>query len=197
MNAEFEKKDATRPTGKRYGSVKDLLQGENVSPNVQSKVEELRKETALTEILAKLRMEAGLTQQQVAERFGMSQSAISKLESGRDEELTLGEIRKYAELTGQRIGVVLGKPLNHVEAVKVDAMDIKRHLTALAELAHRDEEMEKAIQGFFGEAFFNILDILSKCHLQMPNNSGVQLRVELFGSSKPSTPPQEVADKAC
>ncbi len=195
MNAEFEKKGAARPTGRRYGSVKDLLQGENVSPDVQSKIEKLRKETALTEILAKLRVEAGLTQQQVAERFGMSQSAISKLESGRDEELTLGEIRKYAELTGQRIGLVLGKPLSHVEAVKVHAMGIKSHLTALAELAHKDEEMEQAIQGFFGEAFFNILEILSKCHQQMPNNSGIQLRVELIGSSEPSAALPEVAGK--
>lgn len=185
MNTELEKKGAARPTGKRYDSVEDLLRGENVTADVQSKVDQLRKETGLTEILANLRVAAGLTQEQVAERFGVSQSAISKLESGRDEDLTLGEIRKYAELTGQRIALMLGKPLTHVEAVKIHALGIRKRLTALAELAHKDEEIERSIQGFFGEAFFNILDILAKCHQQMPHTSGVQLKIELIGSPSP------------
>jgi len=191
MNTELEKKGAARPTGKRYASVQDLLRGENVTSDVQSKVDELRKETGLTEILANLRVAAGFTQEQVAERFGLSQSAISKLESGRDEDLTLGEIRKYAELTGQRIALMFGQPLTHVEAVKVHAMGIRKRLTALAELAHKDEEMERSIQGFFGEAFFNILDILAKCHQQMPHNGGVQLKVELIGP--PARPPKPAA----
>lgn len=193
MNAEIEKKGNARPTGRRYGSVQDLLKGEQVAPEVQSKVEALRKETGVTEILARLRVEAGLTQQQVAERLGTSQSAISKLESGRDEELTLGEVRKYAELTGQRIGLVFGKPLGHVDAVKVHALGIKQHLTALAEIAHKDEEIERAIQGFFGEAFFNLLVIFSKCQQQMPNNGSVQVKVELIG---PPTASKEITEVA-
>lgn len=185
MNTDLEKKGAARPTGKRYASVHDLLQGEKVTSDVQSKVAELGKETGLAEILANLRVAAGFTQEQAAERFGVSQSAISKLESGRDEDLTLGEIRKYAELSGQRIGLMLGKPLTHVEAVKVHALGIKSRLTALANLAHKDEEIERSIQGFFGEAFFNILDILSKCHQQLPHNAGFQLKVELIGVPSP------------
>ena len=185
MNTELEKKGPARPTGKRYASVKDLLRGENVSLDVQSKIEELRKETGLTEILAKLRVAAGLTQEQVAERFGVTQSAISKLESGRDEDLTLADIRRYTELTGQRISLMFGKPLTHVEAVKVHALGIKQRLTTLAKLAHKDEELERSIQGFFGEAFFNILDILAKCHQQMPHGRDVQVRIELIGSPSP------------
>lgn len=197
MNTELGKKGAARPTGKRYASVQDLLQGEKITPDVQSKIDELRKETGLTEILASLRVKAGFTQEQVAQRFGVTQSAISKLESGRDEDLTLGEIRKYAELSGQRIGLLLGKPLTHVEAVKIHALEIKSRLTALAKLAHKDEEIEHAIQGFFGEAFFNILDILSKCHQQMPHSSGFQLKVELIGtpSSKPAARLAEITDR--
>lgn len=197
MNTEIERKGAARPTGKRYTSVQDLLQGEKITPDVQSKIDELRKETGLTEILAELRVKAGFTQEQVAHRFGVTQSAISKLETGRDEDLTLGEIRKYAELSGQRIGLLLGKPLTHVEAVKVHALEIKSRLTALAKLAHKDEEIEQAIQGFFGEAFFNILDILSKCHEQVPHNGGVQLKVELIGkpSFKPAATLAETTDR--
>lgn len=186
MKVELEKKSTARPTGKRYASVQDLLGGENVAPEVESRVEELRQETGLTEILASLRVAADLTQEQVAERFGVSQSAISKLESGRDDDLTLGDIRKYAELTGQRIGLMFGKPLTHVEAVKIHAVGIKQRLTALTELADKDEELERSIQGFFGEAFLNFLDILAKCYRQMPHSREVQLKVELIGSPTPS-----------
>ena len=68
MNTELEKKSAARNTGKRYTSVQDLLRGEKVTPDVQAKVDDLRKETGLTEILANLRVAVGLTQEAVAER---------------------------------------------------------------------------------------------------------------------------------
>lgn len=92
---------------------------------------------------------------------------------------------------------MFGEPLTHVEAVKVHALGIKKRLTALAELAQKDEEIERSIQGFFGEAFFNILGILAKCHEKMPHNSGVQLRVELIGSPspKPTTTRSEFVGK--
>ena len=185
MNAENEMKGHARPTGKRYASVKDLLEGESISPEVQSKIADLREETRLTEILANLRTSAGLTQEQVAQRFGLSQSAISKLESGRDEDLTLGEIRQYAELTGQRISLMFGKPLTHVEAVKGHALGIRQRLTALAKIAHKDEELESSIKGFFGEAFFNILDILARCSQQMPHRLDFQVKIELIDSPSP------------
>jgi hypothetical protein len=54
----------------------------------------------------------------MAEARRCSQIAISKIESGRDEDLTIREIAAYAHASGERISVVFGKPLNHVEAVE-------------------------------------------------------------------------------
>jgi transcriptional regulator with XRE-family HTH domain len=168
MNTEHEN---IKPTGQRYGSVDDLMKGEGVSQDVKTKVAELRNETRVVLQLARLRQKAGLKQEDIAARLGVQQSAISKLESGKDEDLTMRQVREYARATGERINILFGKPPTHVESVKLYAMGIRAHLEALAKIANQDEELETQIQAFFGEAFFNILTILSKCNDQLPHQA--------------------------
>jgi transcriptional regulator with XRE-family HTH domain len=172
-------------SGRRYSNITEMLAGEGVSPEVQTKFNTLSQETRITRCLAKLRARHGLTQEAMGEKVGMSQSAISKLEAGRDEDLTLADIRKYANAFDERIGVVFGKPIGAVEAIKLHALGMRRHMLELAELAAADTEMDRAVQAFFGEAFFNILDILSTCQAKMPNGvEGCEIRMEVI-SSKP------------
>ena len=181
MSTETEKKTAAKPTGRRYASVAELMRVEGVSPEVQSKYAEIERETRLVHQLAHLRHLAGLTQEEMANRLGITQSAISKLESGRDEELTVSQIREYARASGERIGLFFGKPYTHVEAVKVCANQMRKHLSALASIAHKGDELEREIQAFFGEAFFNILNILAGCSSEMPNGGKIEVRLELLG----------------
>lgn len=171
MNTENERPPA-KSTGRRYGSVNELMGGEGTPQEVKELVKEMTKATTIVLKLAKLRQSCGITQEQMAEHLNVTQSAISKLESGPDEDLTCGEIRDYAEITGHRISMIYGKPFTHVEAVKAHAEGIRMHLQALAKIANQDDEMEKEIKGFFGEAFFNILGILSKCNDELPKSAG-------------------------
>jgi len=190
MSTELEKHGVARPTGRRYDSVSELMRGEAVLPEVQQLVSEIEKATTLVQALTMLRLKAGLTQEQMAERLGVTQSAVSKLESGRDEDLTVKQIGEYAKATGQRIGLAFGKPLNHVEAVKIHAFGIRQHLSALAETAQGDEDLEQAVQAFFGEAFFNLLEIFEKCHELLPRASAkFEVKLQLLGpvASKPKT----------
>ena len=175
--ADNETKTPAKTTGRRYGSVSDLIKGESLSSEVQQKYKEIENATRVVDHLALIRQAAGITQEQMGTILGLSQSAVSKLEAGRDEELTLGIIREYAKATGQRIGLMIGKPMNHVESVKVCALGIKHHLSALAGLAHQGEELEREIAAFFGEAFFNLLDILAKVHQEMPNGKEFEVRL--------------------
>lgn len=184
MNTELTKERITCPTGRRYGSVSDLIKHEAISPDIQSEMAKLEKETGLSQMLAIMRVRAGLTQQQMAEKADVTQSTISKWEMGPDRELTVHILSVYAAITGQRLSLLLGKPLNHIEAVKVHAFEIKKHLSALAEIANQVEEAEAAIQGFFGEAFFNILNILAKCQGRMPSVSAeFEVRFKSLDSS--------------
>jgi transcriptional regulator with XRE-family HTH domain len=186
MNTET-KTPATR-TGRKYATVKDLLAGEGIASEVRAKYREIASETRITLHLARLRQAAGMTQEQMAEKLGVSQSAISKLESGRDEDLTLREVRDYSRATNQRIGMNFGKPYSHVEAVKLHALAIRDRLEALAKLANQHEEMEKNIKAFFGEAFFNLLDIMVSCGSQLPEDKGeVGIEIVKSGASPVDT----------
>jgi transcriptional regulator with XRE-family HTH domain len=186
MNTERETKTAAKRTGRRYGTVEELLSGEAVAPEVRSQFTAIDHETRIVQNLVEMRQSAGLTQQKLAEMTGKTQGAISKLESSTDDEITIRELCEYAKATNQQFVLGIGKPLNHVESVKWHAFGIKEHLEALAKMAHQDAEMEQAIQGFFGEAFFNILNILGKCQHDMPNSKEVMVRFRQV--NKPSRP---------
>lgn len=60
--------------------------------------------------LRELREKAGLTQSQLAERIGVGQRQVSKIENGDLENTKLGTIRGYLEAVGGRMSVdyVLG-----------------------------------------------------------------------------------------
>lgn len=108
------------------------------------------------------------------------------MESGRDEELTLKILRDYAKETNYPLGLSFGPRPNHVESVKAHAYCIRDHMLALAKLAHCDEGMEKEIHAFFGEAAFNIMTFLSKCHNEMPESSqgNFEVRMEVKGNPR-------------
>ena len=179
MTTEIEKTPA-KPSGRKYTSVDALLSGEGLSQEVRAKVSELKSETRVALQLAKLRQATGLTQDEMARHLGVSQSAISKLESGRDEEVTLREIREYARVTDQRICVMFGKPFTHAEAVRLHAGGLKERLEALAKLANQNQEFQAEIKGFLGEAFYNLFNIMAGCNNMLPAGEGdVEIKIEI------------------
>ena len=186
MNTEIEKTPA-KPSGRKYTSVDALLGGEELSQELRTKVSELRNETRVVLQLAKLRQLSGITQEDMAKHLGVTQSAVSKLETGRDEDVTLREIREYARVTDQRISVMFGKPLTHVEAVKLSANCLKERLEALAKIANQNQEFQNEIKGFFGEAFFNLFNILASCSSMLPaGDNDVEIKIEIVRGQQPS-----------
>lgn len=77
-NNEPDKKDAIRPSGRRYSSVRAMMEGEEIPNEVQDLVKELARETRITRQLAEMRLAAGISQEQMATRLGCTQSCISK-----------------------------------------------------------------------------------------------------------------------
>jgi predicted transcriptional regulator len=76
------------------------------NPEFRAEYEKADAEFAVIEALVKARMEAGLTQTEVAERIGTTQSAIARLEGG-GVSPSLATLRRYAEATGTRLQVSL------------------------------------------------------------------------------------------
>lgn len=186
MKPDTDTNALPKPTRRRYASIDEMMRKDGTSDVVQSKYREIADATRVATQLAQLRQKAGLTQEQMAARLNISQSAVSKLESCRDEDLTLGQISEYASATGESLGIHFGKPPTHVEAIKHHASGMRHHLSALAKLAHNADELETSIRAFFGEAFFNILNILIETEKEMPNSGTMGVRLEIIDTKSQS-----------
>lgn len=76
--------------------------------DVKVEYEKLDEEFALIDEFLKARSAAGITQAEVAERIGTTQSAIARLESGSGKHSpSLATLRKYAHALGCRLELKL------------------------------------------------------------------------------------------
>ena len=77
---------------------KELL----ADPEVAAAYEALKPKYAVIKALIEARRKARLSQAEVAERMGTTQSSIARMESGKGS-VTIESVQKYAKATGQRI----------------------------------------------------------------------------------------------
>ena len=110
-----------------------------------------------------------LTQEDVAKKVGRSQSWVSKLEHGADDELTIGDLRAYLSALGLEFRPgAMKQGATLVEEIKFLSFAIKDKLTRLAEMAKEGDGMTESIADFFCEAFHNINRLLAKAADQLP-----------------------------
>jgi transcriptional regulator with XRE-family HTH domain len=156
------------PTGRKFDSVKALMQESGVTKEKQEKVEQLISDSRIAMWLAQLRHRACITQKQMADQLGVTQSAISKLEAGNDDDITLKQVKEYARLTGDRISLFFGKPYSHTEAVQLCANALKYRLDQLADIANQNVELQRDIKAFLADAFFGLCNIITSCNDKLP-----------------------------
>lgn len=167
------------PCGRRHKSVTAVLEAQNSPTKIREGVQKVERTTRVVNELCLLRTRAGLTQSQIAERIGCTQSRILKPYGSVDRDLSLGEILDYVKATGYQTSIGIGKPLTHAQSVKADAARTRRHLTSLADLANKHDELEPEIQSFFGASFFNLQNIPSDCQGAMQRDLG-ETEFEIF-----------------
>ncbi len=79
-------------------------------PGVKAEYERLDEEFALIDQFLKARMASGLTQADIAERIGTTQSAVARLETSSGKHSpSLETLRKYATAIGCRVELKLVK----------------------------------------------------------------------------------------
>lgn len=75
---------------------------------VKTEFDALRSEYALLDVFLKARAAQGLTQAQLAEKIGTTQSAVARMESGPGKHSpSLATLSKYAEALGCRLELKL------------------------------------------------------------------------------------------
>ena len=97
-------------------------------------------------VLKELRQRARLTQAELAERLGMDQSHVSRLERGK-REANLGLLVTWAEACGYRFTVV-GPEHDEVlrQATSLGADDLGLLLDLLVRLPHLGEDQRKTLR---------------------------------------------------
>jgi transcriptional regulator with XRE-family HTH domain len=159
------------PKTKIYQSVSAMLRDitEEDSAITAAEFDEYIAERKLVKDLAILRSARGLSQADVAKKLDRSQSWVSKLEHGTDDELCLGDLRAYLSVFGLefRAGVVK-QNATIVDEVKLLAFAIRQKLITLAGMAKEGDELVEHIAQFFGDAFHNINRFLCDAAAKLP-----------------------------
>ena len=173
---------ATRP--QRFASVRDLVKATAADDGQVREFDRRIKGAVIVNALIRTRAAAAMTQADVAEKMTCTQSAVSKLEHAADAELTLQDIASYLHATGGRLNLGVGKQPNRVERIKELAICLKAELESLADLSSNsdDPSIRQSINGFFGEAWFNLFKILCDTTSRLPKEAEETSPLMLFGS---------------
>jgi ribosome-binding protein aMBF1 (putative translation factor) len=75
-------------------------------PDFKREYDALEEEFALLTSLIRARTRAGLTQEELAQRMGTTQSVVARLESGRGKPSTR-TLERYAKATGTKLRITL------------------------------------------------------------------------------------------
>jgi transcriptional regulator with XRE-family HTH domain len=85
----------------------------SAKPEVRAEYDKLAEEFELLDEILKARAASGVTQAQLAERIGTTQSAVARMENalanGRKHSPTIATLRRYAAALGYRVQVRLVK----------------------------------------------------------------------------------------
>ena len=85
--------------------------------DVRAEYDRLDEEFAFLDEFLKARAAAGMSQAEVAERMGTTQSAVARMESGRGRHSpSLSTLRKYARALGYRVDLRLVKERENTKA---------------------------------------------------------------------------------
>ena len=84
--------------------VKALFKEWRKDPEYRREYEALEEEFALATAVISARVQAGLTQRELAQRMGTTQSVIARLEGGRTKPST-ATLEKVAKATGTRLRI--------------------------------------------------------------------------------------------
>ena len=114
-------------------------------------------------------MRQGKSQKDIADAFGCSQSRISKLENGTDEEMRLGDLSGYLEALGLESSMLIVKAnWQAMDQIKYHAFEIQRCLTRLADLAKDDHAIDQGVAHAHVETLVNVINIISNSAKDLP-----------------------------
>lgn len=151
MNQNRTKTPLLARKPKQFSSVSDMIR--DVSENEARADLTARKieERHVIDFLIGMRTARELSQNDVAAQMNCTQSKVSKLESGIDDNMSIGDFNAYVRALGLETMIVLGKrDRTLVQRVNAHANSIRRLMMRLAEsVDDGDDSIEKGAMDAF------------------------------------------------
>jgi len=143
-------------TNRRYRNIVDMVRDITKDEAFTDGLEKTIRERVLLDHLMAKRAAADLSQKDIADQMNCSQGRISKLENGKDSQMTIGEFQQYANILGLEVAFgTRRKDINIAQQVKLHVFAIRKLLHQIADISHGDENMSNGLKVFLSEVLFN------------------------------------------
>lgn len=163
-------KDSTMAT-REYSSVAEMLDSTLEDTGIADEVKKAIQQRNITQQLKRMRIRAGLSQMDMAEKLECNQSRVSKLENADDASLRLGELAAYTQALGWTVKIEFQPGEQTImDRVKHHVLATHKYLDELATLALKDEEIANGVAKSFAEVLFDQLRLLQLAVSKMPHN---------------------------
>ena len=177
---------------KQFKNVDELIKGLSEDESFKKDAINQISENGLGKFLSFLRCQHRLTQNELADKMGCSQGRVSKIESAKDDRLSVKDFIDYGNALGLELEIGFrSKKMKWVDMVKYHAFQMQRYLNNMVVIAKEDKAMETGVLDFHLEALKNvprmILGSMSKLS-QAPFNKlidGSKRKVHISGTIRP------------
>jgi transcriptional regulator with XRE-family HTH domain len=130
----------------RYASVTEMVHAVSEGREFRNSFDKRIAERQIIKLLISLRALGDKSQKDIAAAMKCSQSRISKLENGKDNDMRLEDLHGYLIAAGYDLKIVIGKQgQNAFDEVKYHAFSIKRLLDDMARLAGQDQTIGRGV----------------------------------------------------
>lgn len=181
---------------KKYKSVTDMVRDLATDQAQAKELEQHLNKRNIVDFLFGLRCSKDVSQKQIADRLKCSQSRISKLENGEDDDLRLGDLQQYLDAIGLDLRLVICKKnWKAMDEVKFHALQIHRCLRAMCRIAKTDEQIAKGVSEAHLETLVNVIDIVLDSAKTLPNFN--QKFPQIVEAQTDNGITDELPDQAC
>lgn len=177
---------------KQFKNVNELIQSLSEDESFKKDAIKQISENGVGKFLSFLRCNHRLTQKELADKIGCSQGRISKIESSKDDALSMKDFIDYGNALGLEVEIGFrSKNMKWVDMVKYHAFQMQKYLNRIVRVAKEDKALEEGALNFCFETLKNVPVLILNCMSKLPNakfNKGVaksKSKVHISGPIQP------------
>ena len=151
MNPMTEKVERLMPVAKgRYANPQEMVRDLSDDKEQAERTIRIIQERTIIDHLMAMRSSLDMSQHDLAAKMKCTQSRISKLENGKDDDLTIGAFRDYARALGLNMCIQLYRDTPKIaDQIRYHALSIEKLFKQIAKVAKDDHAITQGVMKLF------------------------------------------------